>query len=251
MKSTQPIPKSKSQLAIALSKLAVFEKPQLMKEQYATDSEAAAEAVWFAYMRGDVKDKVVADLGCGTGLLGIAALLLGAEKVYFVDSDKAALAIAEKNISAAADNAQVERTASVVTDAHRPKVDGPVVDSSTGPSRRTSTWATAAKAVLVNEDVRNFKKTVDTVIQNPPFGTKQKHADRQFLATAFKAAGIVYSFHKAETADFVKRFAAENSFRVTNIVPLQLQLKPTYEFHRSRIRRVSVGFFRIDRKPFK
>ena len=207
---------TKSQLAIALSKLAVFEKPQLMKEQYATDSEAAAEAVWFAYMRGDVKDKVVADLGCGTGLLGIAALLLCAEKVYFVDSDKAALAIAWKNIFAVAED-----------------------------------QATAAKAVLVNEDVKNFKKTVDTVIQNPPFGTKQKHADRQFLATAFKAAGIVYSFHKAETADFVKRFAAENSFRVTNIVPLQLQLKPTYEFHRSRIRRVSVGFFRIDRKPFK
>ncbi|MBI2550330.1 methyltransferase [Candidatus Woesearchaeota archaeon] len=211
MKRNQSIPKSKSQLALVLSKLAVFEKfgkPQLLKEQYATDSEAAAEAMWFAYMHGDIQGKVVADFGCGTGLLGIAALLLGSEKVYFVDNDDDALAIAEKNITAAAAMADFE---------------------------------------IMRADIADFGKKADTVIQNPPFGTKTKHADREFLATAFKSAGTVYSFHKAETADFVKRFAAENGFRVTNILPLQLQLKPTYEFHRSRMRRVEVGLFRIEK----
>lgn len=205
--------RSKSQLAVALSRLAVFENPQLLKEQYATDSEAAAEAVWFAYMNGDIEGKTVADLGCGTGLLGIGALLLGAKKAYLVDNDEEALSICRQNVSAAV--------------------------------------ADTAAAEIVKSNVQKFDQKVDTVVQNPPFGTKTKHADREFLASAFKAAGIVYSFHKIETAHFVKKVAADNGFNVTNILPLQLQLKRTYQFHKSRMRRVSVGFFRIDRKPFK
>src|SRR3989338_1932750 len=96
--------KSKSQLAILLSRLAGFDnsKLKLGREQYATDSEAAAEALWFAYMSGDIEGKTVADLGCGTGLLGIGALLLGAKQAYFIDNDEEALATCEKNISAAA-----------------------------------------------------------------------------------------------------------------------------------------------------
>lgn len=204
-----PMKKSKSQLAIILSKLAVFENPKLMKEQYATDSEAAAEATWFAYMNGDIEEKAVADLGCGTGLLGIGALLLGAGKVYFVDSDKDAVGLCSRNIAGAASK------------------------------------GAAARTMIVAADIAEFKERVDTVIQNPPFGTKTKHADRQFLLQAFKLAGVVYSFHKIETADFVRKIAADNGFNVTNILPLQLQLKNTYWFHRSRMRRVDVGLFRI------
>ncbi len=212
MKTGATVPKSKSQLAILLSKLAVFEKPQLMKEQYATDSEAAAEAVWFAYMNGDIEERVVADLGCGTGLLGIAALLLGAEKVYFVDSDKDAIVTCGKNIAAADKEA-------------------------------------AARTMVMAADIADFHHGVDTAVQNPPFGTKTKHADRQFLLQAFKVAEVIYSFHKIETADFVRKIAEGSGFAVTNIIPLQLQLKRTYPFHRSRMRRVDVGLFRIVKQP--
>ena len=206
------MPRTKSQLAIILSKLAVFERAQLklMKEQYATDSEAAAEAVWFAYMNGDIQDKAVADFGCGTGLLGIAALLLGAGKVYFVDNDKDAIEICRKNIAAAVGEE-------------------------------------SAKAVIIAADVADFTNKADTIIQNPPFGTKTKHADKEFLLQAFKAANVAYSMHKIETVDFVKEIAAANGFSVTNIVPLRLQLKNTYEFHRSRMRRIDVGLFRIQK----
>lgn len=206
------MPKSKSHLAIILSKLATFDKSQLKitKEQYATDSEAAADAVWFAYMNGDIEEKVVADLGCGTGPLGIAALLLGAGKVYFVDSDKEAVEICRRNIAAVAEHAK-------------------------------------AKAVTIAADIADFHNRVDTVVQNPPFGTKTKHADRQFLLQAFKVADVIYSFHKVETADFVRKIAADNGFNVTNIIPLQLQLKNMYGFHRSRMRRVDVGLFRIEK----
>ncbi len=202
--------KTKSGLGIILSKLSVFENPHLMKEQYATDSEAAAGALWFAYMQGDIEGMKVADLGCGTGLLGIAAILLGAERVYFIDSDAAALEIAKKNIVAAAD---------------------------------------LEKAEVIRSDIKKFEAKVDTVIQNPPFGTKEKHADREFLLQAFKIANVVYSFHKIVTSDFVTKVAADNGFVVTNIIPMQLQLKKTQTFHKSKIRRVDVGLFRISTAP--
>ena len=90
---------SKSSLAVALSKLKLFSKPDVKLEQYPTDSEIAAEILWNAHMRGDLDNKIVADLGCGTGILGIGALLLGAKKVFFVDIDKNALEILKQNFS--------------------------------------------------------------------------------------------------------------------------------------------------------
>ena len=89
---------TKSQLAIALSKLDGFKDPKLRQEQYITDSEIAASVLWSAHLFKDIEGKVIADLGCGTGVLGIGALLLGAKMVLFIDSDKEALAIAKKNV---------------------------------------------------------------------------------------------------------------------------------------------------------
>jgi putative methylase len=92
---------SKSGLAIRLSRLQAFENPKLKSEQYACDPEIAAEVIWRAHQLDGFRQKVSADLGCGTGLLGIGMLLLGAERVYFVDDDKAALETAKKNLKSA------------------------------------------------------------------------------------------------------------------------------------------------------
>ncbi len=45
----------------------------------------------------DVKDKVVIDYGCGSGILGVAALLLGAKAVYATDIDPQALLATRQN----------------------------------------------------------------------------------------------------------------------------------------------------------
>ena len=90
--------KSKASLAVALSKLKTYSKPSISLEQYPTDSEIAAEILWSAYMHGDLSGKTVADLGSGTGILGIGALYLGASKVFFVEKDSKAMAIAKENI---------------------------------------------------------------------------------------------------------------------------------------------------------
>ena len=79
---------TKSKLAITLSKLKVFDSAKVKLEQYPTDSEVAADVLWNAFMQGDIGNKIIADLGAGTGVLGIGALILGAKKVYFVEKDK-------------------------------------------------------------------------------------------------------------------------------------------------------------------
>ena len=200
---------TKSRLAIALSKLKVFEKPKIRAEQYMTDSETAAEVLWLAKMRGDIDGRIIADLGCGTGILGIGAILLGAEKVYFVDNDRDALRICRENL----EELGIEE-----------------------------------KAEIMLGNVKDFNKKVSTVIQNPPFGTKTKHADREFLEKAFEISeDAVHSFHKLETREFIERFAKQKGFVPTNLIEFHMPIKATYKFHKSRIRRINVGCWRFEK----
>lgn len=50
---------------------------------------------WLA--KQDLSDKIVLDYGCGSGILGVAALLLGAKQVLAVDIDPQAILATEQN----------------------------------------------------------------------------------------------------------------------------------------------------------
>lgn len=82
-------------LEIQLERVAGFNSPSTYLEQYSTPATLAAELVFFAFMRNDLVDPVY-DLGCGTGIIAIAAALMGAEKVVGFDIDKSALYTAKK-----------------------------------------------------------------------------------------------------------------------------------------------------------
>ena len=88
---------NKKQLAIALSKLEDFDDKNVKLEQYKTDSELAALLLWKAFMNNDIKEKIIADLGCGNGILGLGALFLEAKKVYFVDVDEKVIELVKEN----------------------------------------------------------------------------------------------------------------------------------------------------------
>ncbi|MEK6946831.1 MAG: METTL5 family protein [Nanoarchaeota archaeon] len=207
---------SKSRLAILLSKLEVFKDPKVMKEQYPTDSEVAASMLWNAYVLGDIEGRVIADLGCGTGILGIGALLLGADKVSFIDMDKGVLEVAKSNIL---------------------KVE----------SESLEHIGLISKAEFICKDIQKVNIKAGVVLENPPFGTKVKHSDRLFLEKALETAPIVYSFHKSESKTFLEGFAAKKNARITHIWDFEFPLKASFEFHRRQIHRINVSCFRFEK----
>ncbi len=91
---------SQKSLAVRLSKLQTFITPNTSLEQYSTDSEIAAQLIHNADMLGDIEGKHIADLGAGTGILGLGALYYGASHVTLVDIDEKALSIAAQNARA-------------------------------------------------------------------------------------------------------------------------------------------------------
>lgn len=202
---------SKKALAMVLSGLEGFIGPKVRAEQYLTDPEIAAEVLWQAYMKGDIA-KVSVDLGCGPGMLGIGLLVLGAEKVYFVDFDKEALDVARGNV------AKMESEYKV------------------------------GKAVFMLSDINDFDDQIGLVVMNPPFGIKVRHMDKIFLKKAFTVGKVVYSFHKSESKKFLTSFAKDNNFAITDVFDFEFPLKATMPFHSKKIKKISVSCFRFEKQ---
>ena len=199
---------SKKRLAITLSKLEQFSSPDVRLEQYPTDSEIAAEVLWNAYMQKDIEGKTIVDMGCGTGILGLGCLLLGAKSVAFIDIDDKALEICKNNIE---ENFE------------------------------------GNNYTILKADVKDIQIAADIVVMNPPFGSKNKHADKVFLERAFSVPTI-YSFHIAETRAYIEALAKKNNFEVTHYWEYSFPLKNTMKFHSKKIQHIAVGVFRFEKK---
>lgn len=200
---------TKSRLAIELSKLNVFREANIKLEQYPTDSEIAASVLWQSYMQGELQNNVVADLGCGTGILGIGALLLGAKQVYFVDVDKEALLVLKENLK----RLDIEKK----------------------------------QYTIQHKDILQFKSTkkIDVIIQNPPFGTRNKHIDKLFLEKAMSLANIIYSFHKLTSKQFISALCKDHNFSIKEIMEFDFPLKYSQKFHSKRIQYIAVGCWKL------
>lgn len=71
-----------------------FEKPKILLEQYATPSHIASVMLHTIQTKyGDLEGKLVADLGCGCGMLSIGSFLLGAKHTIGFDIDPDALEV--------------------------------------------------------------------------------------------------------------------------------------------------------------
>lgn len=90
-------PLKKVQLERILQSLEPVPSPRADIEQYPTPAGIAAEVAYIAHGKGDIAGCRVLDAGCGNGVLGIAARLLGAADVLGVDIDPAAVQVAERN----------------------------------------------------------------------------------------------------------------------------------------------------------
>ena len=117
----------------------------------------------------DIESCHVGDFGVGPGVLSLGAQAMGAAYVCGFDCDQEALDLASINFAS--------------LDVHG-------ID-------------------LVQVDVQSLSLTsdFDTVLMNPPFGTRNSGVDTAFVHKAMKHANAVYSLHKTSTRDHFVRLA--------------------------------------------
>ncbi|MEM3830890.1 MAG: hypothetical protein QXS89_01655, partial [Sulfolobales archaeon] len=73
----------KKKLEKILEEVPGFRKPSKRFEQYITPSRIVSEIIIQALLRGDLEG-VIADLGCGTGRISLAAGLAGGSRILCI-----------------------------------------------------------------------------------------------------------------------------------------------------------------------
>lgn len=201
---------SRRTVARRLESVEDFSDPSAALEQYLTPPEIAAHICHLAGLQGDL-ERTVIDLGTGTGMLAIAAALLGADRVVGVDVDADALALARQNAT---------------------HVDG------------------TERIEWLRADVTRHPLSVTdtTVLSNPPFGAQRgnRHADRNFLETAREIADVTYTIHNEGSQSFVESFATDEGGDVTHAFRATFPIERRFNFHTEAETTLEAEVFRIE-----
>jgi len=205
-----PIIIKKKHLKMILEELERYDRPNFKLEQYPIDSNCAADVLFIAGVSfNDIKNKTIIDLGCGTGILSIGSILLGANKVYAVEIDADAIDLGKQN---------------------------------------AEKLGISDKINWINMDIKDFNIKGDTVIQNPPFGIRSsRHADIFFLQKAISLANVCYSIHKTskKNREFLTKYINNLNATVMNIIPLKIDIPQIYHFHKEKKINVEIDLYRI------
>ena len=182
----------KKHLEMAIQKVPKHPNPKVDLEQYSTPATIAADLLWNAYSLGDIADKKVMDLGCGTGIFAIASKLLGAASAIGVDIDKDSINLASSY---------------------------------------------CGDVNFICSDICDLENDfdVDTIFQNPPFGSQKnakKGADLKFISKAIELSPkVLYSFHMASTEEFLISYFEKTDLEITHIFRYNFPIPKIYEFH--------------------
>lgn len=198
-----------------LQDVKTFDNPKVKLEQYATMPHIAARVLHtIQSCYDDIEGKIVADLGCGCGTLSIGSSMLNADMCIGFDIDKDALSICQENY----DYFDISNIDLILCDV-----------TSAIPDR--------------------FNKFFDCVIMNPPFGTKTKGIDIEFLKIALKlSSGTVYSLHKTSTRDYIIKKANSWGVKADVLAELNFDLPATYKFHKKSCVDIEVDFIRFEKE---
>jgi len=202
----------------ALQTVRPFDKEvqKIELEQFPTSYHIASRVVHMAANNDDITGKIVIDLGTGTGMLGIGCALMGALHVLGVDADSDALSIAQTNI----EEVEEEETMDLL-----------LSDVCSLPLR-TCTGLFGC----------------DTVIMNPPFGTRNPGIDVLFLEKAMQLKPrAIYSMHKTSTRKFlVKKASTEWGLKVEVMAELAFDIPKMYKMHKEKSKDVAVDLIRFE-----
>ena len=89
---------------------------------------------------------------------------------------------------------------------------------------------------------------VDTVLTNPPFGTKHNAGiDLTFLRTAIRlATKAVYSFHKSSTSRYLIKAVESWGYEVEVVAQMKFEIPKMYKFHKQNEVDVEVDLIRVN-----
>jgi putative methylase len=94
-------------------------------------------------------------------------------------------------------------------------------------------------------DIDAVQGKYDTVIMNPPYGTRIPHLDVRFLERAFELAPVSYSIHKSSTRNYLKSVIAKKNRKVDAVRSMSLNIPHLFSFHRKKWENVKVDLYRI------
>lgn len=191
-----------------------FENPKILLEQYITPAHIATHCIYTIQNNyDDLRNKLVADLGSGTGILSIGSAIMEASHVVGFEIDSDAISTAKINL----DEMEVTSVDFVQTD------------------------------VLNLESEEKWHKMFDTVVMNPPFGTKKNSGmDMAFLKIAINLSNhSVYSLHKTSTRNFIQKKAKELNCKGEVIAELRYNIDSSYRFHKKSSKDIEVDFWRF------
>jgi predicted RNA methylase len=162
----------------------------------------------------DIEGKTVLDLGVGCGMLSIGSIMLGAGANIGIDIDTEALEQTRSNLDDVGAECKL--------------IQGNVQE------------------LLAKNDEEILHLIADTVVMNPPFGTKTKGADMDFLRFAARVAKkAIYTLHKTSTRDHVLRVGESLGLKGRVIAELEYDLPNTYKFHKKKNFAIQVDFIRF------
>lgn len=197
----------KKELEILLQKVPLPNKPIPNLEQYMTPASIAADIIFTAHQFGDIENKIIIDLGCGTGIFSVGATLVGAKKVTGIDADKDVITIAKEY--AKKNNLRIK--------------------------------------FMVNDVKNVQTKCNTVIMNPPFGAQKgNQKADRKFIEKGFDISKILYSIHLKKTIPFLEKMISSLGGSITYQKDYVFPIRWTFEFHDKEVVYYDVTLLRIE-----
>ena len=124
-------------------------------------------------------------------------------------------------------------------------VTGVDVDPNALMLARKNAESADVKVEWVQSSVEKVDGKFDTVIMNPPYGTRIVHADVRFLDQALRLAPVTYSIHKSSTRNFLAEYLLKSNRRIDEARSMGMEIPHLFTFHSRKWKAVEVDICRI------
>ncbi len=212
----------KKELISIVQNTKTYKNPKVKLEQYTIDALCAVDIVFFAGIEfNDIQNKLIIDLGAGTGRLSLSSAFLQPNYIISIDLDIQALYILIKNVK----------------ELHLEKLILPI----------------CCDVKSIPLEIQNLNKEYKiTTIMNPPFGVQKAKADRSFLKCAMSFSDVIYSIHltNKKVQKFIENFIRKFGWEIDYILPYTMILEKAFPFHTQKRKQIKVNVYRFIKREF-